>query len=124
MTGRMTVGVSALLLCSCGLMRPVERPQSEGVDLVLWMPGASSVQVLGDWNEWGGLVAAGGVIDPLAGMMSRNPEGFWTLDISHLEGGSYRYSFLVNGHGWLRDPVNPLTSEFQGRTVSLVMIPD
>lgn len=113
-----------LILCSCGLLTPVEQPQTEKRSLVLWMPGASSVQVLADWNEWGGAVAAGGIIDPTAGDMTRGEDGFWTLDISHLRGGSYRYVFLVNGHSWLPDRGNPLTSEFQGQTVSLIMIPD
>jgi 1,4-alpha-glucan branching enzyme len=111
-------------LCSCGLLTPVEKPRLEERSLMLWMPGASSVQVLADWNQWGGAVAAGGVVDPTSGSMTRDEDGFWTLDISGLRGGSYRYVFLVNGHRWVTDRDNPLTSEFQGQTVSLIMIPD
>lgn len=115
---------SMLLPCACGLLRPVERPQTEGRTLVLWMPGASSVQVLADWNEWGGLTAPGGVIDPSEGNMDRSNDGFWSIDISGLEGGSYRYTFLVNGHRWVRDGTNPLVTDFRGRTVSLIMVED
>ncbi|MBN2586818.1 MAG: hypothetical protein JXA64_06145 [Candidatus Fermentibacteraceae bacterium] len=121
----LSVMVSLLtLLCGCGILTPVEKPAPDGRNLILWMPGASSVQVLADWNEWGGSVAAGGISNPSSGNMTRGENGFWTLDISHLEGGSYRYTFLVNGHRWLRDRDNPLTAEFQGRTVSLIMVPD
>jgi len=116
--------VALTTICGCGLLTPAERPVTRSRSLVLWMPGASSVQVLADWNEWGGLVSPGGVLDPSSGSMDRIENGFWTLDISHLEGGSYRYSFLVNGRDWVRDRANPLTSEFQGRRVSLILIPD
>ncbi len=110
-------------LSGCGLLTPVERPPLETRSLVLWMPGASSVQVLADWNEWGGLVSPGGVIDPSSGSMTRTADGFWTLDISHLETGSYRYVFLVNGHRWVRDGSNPLTADYLDETVSVIMIP-
>jgi hypothetical protein len=88
------------------------------------MPGASSVQVLADWNEWGGLESPGGVIDPTAGEMHRDESGYWILDISQLGGGSYRYVFLVNGHRWMVDPANPLTGTFKGSEVSLIMLSD
>lgn len=110
-------------LTGCGLLTPVERPSLETESLVLWMPGASSAQVLADWNEWGGLTSPGGVIDPSSGSMTRRDDGFWELDISHLDGGSYRYVFLVNGHRWLRDGTNPMTADYMDETVSVIMIP-
>lgn len=118
-----SAAIALLVLPGCGLLTPVERPSLETRSLILWIPGASSVQVLADWNEWGGLTSPGGIIDPSSGSMTRTAEGFWTLDISHLEGGSYRYVFLVNGHRWLRDGSNPFTAEYLDKTVSLIMIP-
>jgi 1,4-alpha-glucan branching enzyme len=123
---RMTLYALLLLLLAggCDLVTPRERPGLEGRNLVLWMPGASSVQVLADWNEWGGLVSPGGVIDPSSGAMTKDESGFWVLDISHLRGGTYRYVYLVNGYRWIPDSTNPLTSLFHEREVSLIMISD
>lgn len=113
-----------LLVSSCSLITPMERPQPEYRSLVLWMPGASSVQVIGDWNEWGGLVASGGVLDPCAGTMQRDENGFWIFDVSRLDGGVYRYSFLVNGYKWMVDGTNPLQADFMDHTVSVLMVKD
>jgi len=89
------------------------------------MPGASSVQVLGDWNEWGGLESAGGLLNPDAGRMICDPEGFWTLQAgAGLEAGRYRYAFLIDGWRWMADPGNPETAVYAGRTVSLMVIAD
>lgn len=120
-----TVSAAMILIAlpGCGLLTPAERPSLETESLFLWMPGASSVQVLADWNEWGGLTSAGGVLDPSSGSMTRKDDGFWTLDISHLDWGSYRYVFLVNGHRWLRDGTNPITAVYMDETVSVIMIP-
>lgn len=113
-----------ILLTGCSLLVPMQKPDQTGDELVLWLPGASSVQVLGDWNSWGGLVSAGGVIDPVEGRMERNDEGFWTLDVSHLPAGVYRYAFYVNGHRWMKDGTNPRTASFNGGTVSVLMVED
>lgn len=104
------------------MLVPMERPSDAAGKLVLWMPGVSSVQVLSDWNEWGGYVAAGGIISPVTGRMEKVENGFWTFDISRLSSGVYRYVFLLNGHKWMRDPQNPEIADFQGRTVSIILI--
>ncbi len=111
-----------VLVSGCSLFIPMEKPAESGGKLVLWMPEASSVQVLADWNDWGGYVSAGGILNPLSGNMEKDDTGFWTIDISGLSGGVYRYVFLVNGYRWIRDPVNPETAVFEDRTVSTIMI--
>ncbi len=120
--------VSVVLFClltvGCSLFIPRERPSEQGNNLVLWLPGASSVQVLSDWNDWGSSVAAGGTINPVLDRMERDESGYWTLDISGLPGGVYRYAYFVNGYKWIRDPVNPETAAFEGRIVSVIMVPD
>lgn len=122
------ITVSMILLClltvGCSLFIPQEKPIVQYDRLVLWLPGASSVQVLSDWNEWGSSVAAGSTINPLSGKMERDASGFWTLDISGLPGGVYRYAYFVNGYKWVKDPVNPETAVFDGRIVSVIMVPD
>ncbi len=111
-----------ILTLGCSLFVPMQKPVEQGNRLFLWLPGASSVQVLADWNDWGGSIAAGGIINPVSGRMEKDNNGFWTIDIAGLPGGVYRYAFYVNGYKWIRDPINPETAVFEGRTVSIFMV--
>jgi hypothetical protein len=88
------------------------------------MPGAVSVQVIGDWNDWGGLTAAGGIPDPSVGRMSTEDGHVWTLrGVPHgLATGTYRYAFLVDGWRWISDPLNPETTLFMDHEVSLMRV--
>jgi len=56
--------------------------------------------------------------------MEKDESGLWTIDISGLPEGVYRYAFYVNGYKWIRDPINPETATFEGRTVSIIMVED
>lgn len=118
------ITIQAILVSGCSLFVPMEKSQKEGEQLLFWMPGAISVQVLSDWNEWGGIEGAGGIIDPVIGRMKKEDNGFWTVDISELPAGSYRYAFLVNGYSWIRDIDNPETAVFRDRVVSVILIFD
>ena len=119
-----TIAITLLfiLTAGCSLFVPMQKPVEQDNILFLWLPGASSVQVLSDWNDWGGSVAAGGIINPLSGRMEKDDSGLWTIDIAGLPGGVYRYAFYVNGFKWIRDPINPETAVFEGRTVSIFMV--
>lgn len=119
-----TVFMVLFCLVGCSLFVPREKPHEQDNTLVLWLPGASSVQVLSDWNDWGSTVAAGGLINPITGRMERDESGSWILDIEGLPAGVYRYAYFVNGYKWIRDPVNPETAAFEGRIVSVIMISD
>ena len=119
-----TIILLFLLIAGCSLFIPMQKPVEPGNKLFLWLPGAASVQVLSDWNDWGGSVAAGSILDPVSGRMEKDESGLWTIDISGLPGGVYRYAFYVNGHKWIRDPINPETATFEGRTVSIIMVED
>ncbi len=116
--------IQALLISGCSLFVPMEKPQEQGAQLLFWMPGAISVQVLSDWNEWGGIESAGSIVDPLIGRMKKQENGFWTVDISEIAPGSYRYVFLVNGYRWIRDLENPETAAFRNQVVSVILISD
>ena len=123
----MRIITSAIILLilsasGCSFFIPMQKPLEQDNRLLLWLPGASSVQVLSDWNSWGGSVDAGGIIDPLSGRMDKDDNGVWTIDLAGLPGGIYRYAFYVNGYKWIRDPVNPETAEFEGRIVSIIMV--
>ncbi len=123
----MRIITSAIILLilsasGCSFFIPMHKPIEQNNILLLWLPGASSVQVLSDWNSWGGSVDAGGIIDPLSGRMDKDDNGVWTIDLAGLPGGIYRYAFYVNGYKWIRDPVNPETAEYEGRIVSIIMV--
>ena len=111
-----------LTLCSCSLVTPMTRPGSP-CGLLLWMPGAVSVQVIGDWNEWGGLTGAGGIPDPTSGVMESEDGSVWTANVpGELPVGSYRYVFLVDGWRWVADPLNPEKALFMDHEVSVLRI--
>jgi 1,4-alpha-glucan branching enzyme len=118
------ITILPVLVSGCSFFVPMEKPQEQGEQLLFWMPNAISVQVLSDWNEWGGIESAGGIIDPLTGRMKKQENGFWTVDISEITAGSYRYAFLVNGYRWIRDPENPETAVFKDQVVSVILISD
>ncbi|MCK4506449.1 MAG: hypothetical protein KAW14_12610 [Candidatus Aegiribacteria sp.] len=116
------ITILPVLVSGCSFFVPMEKPQEQGEQLLFWMPGAISVQVLSDWNEWGGIESAGGIIDPLIGRMEKQENGFWIVDISELAAGSYRYAFFINGYRWIRDPENPETAVFRDQVVSVILI--
>jgi 1,4-alpha-glucan branching enzyme len=123
--GFCTAAILLIVATGCSALVPAERPSAGGDSLVLWMPGASGVQVIGDWNEWGGLESAGGLLNPETGRMTCDEEGFWTIPADQgLEAGRYRYSFLIDGWRWMADPGNPEAAEYAVRTVSLMVIAD
>ncbi len=118
------IAIQVVLISGCSLFVPMQKPQEHREQLQLWIPGAISVQVLSDWNEWGGIESAGEIINPLIGRMEKQEDGFWTLDISELTVGSYRYAFFVNGYRWIRDLENPETAIFRDQVVSVILISD
>ena len=70
---------------------------AQPVRLVLSAPSSSRVTVVGDFNDW----------DPRASpMMPGGSPGTWSIRLS-LPPGRYRYSFLVDGTRWVRDPSTP-----------------
>ncbi|HEX6534233.1 MAG TPA: isoamylase early set domain-containing protein [Gemmatimonadaceae bacterium] len=67
------------------------------VHFVLIAPGASSVAIVGDFNDW----------STTATPMHRASEGgAWSVSIP-LRPGRYAYSFIVNGRQWMPDPLAP-----------------
>lgn len=110
----------SLVFCSCALFVPAER--DDGGQLIWHDPSAASVQLVGDWNLWGGLAGPSGTLDPLSGRMEYS-EGAWRGSLPDtLSRGRYRYAFLVNCNEFHRDPGNPLPAEFRGNPVSLLII--
>ena len=108
-----------LMTISCAALTPAGQPD-DGAVLRLYRPGAAKVQVVGDWNEWGGTLVTGGVLDPDVGLMEREADGWWRA--SPRPGrGRYRYAFVIDGSVWIADPRNPETAFFADRRVSVLV---
>jgi serine protease AprX len=69
----------------------------EGVSFSLHDHCASSVQVLGSWNDW----------RPPGIHAERVEPGFWQTSPTSFPAGPHTYKFLLNGQRWLDDPGNP-----------------
>jgi hypothetical protein len=85
------------------------------VQFVLVAPKASSVSVVGDFNDW----SVG--ITP---MQRTSADGVWTVGIPLAE-GRYTYTFVVDGTEWVADPAAPpaVDDDF-GRPSSVITVGD
>ena len=70
---------------------------TEAVQFVIVVPGATSVVLVGDFNDWSRTATP---MQPAAG------DGMWAVTVP-LEAGRYRYAFLIDGARWLTDPSAP-----------------
>ncbi len=118
----MAAGVAAVVLVGSRLLGPsaASGPSQIGagaeqtiIQFVLVAPGAVSVTVVGDFNDWN---------------VSRTPliqdrgDGVWSVTVP-LAPGRYRYSFLVDGMTWLKDPrAAPAVEDEFGRPNSVLTI--
>jgi hypothetical protein len=94
----------------------IARPWSGGAEsslnafqFVLVAPQASSVALVGDFNDW----------DPARSPM-RTAQGVWATTVP-LAPGRYRYAFLVNGVEWRADPGAPAARDDEFGTPSSVI---
>lgn len=72
----------------------------EPVKFVLVAPGAKSVAVVGDFNNWGLNDSA---------LVATSNQGVWSVTAS-VPVGVHRYAFVVNGKQWMADPTAPRSS--------------
>jgi hypothetical protein len=87
--------LAAGILLAVGLRRPgADAPRP--VLLRLVAPASASVTVVGDFNDW----------NPAATPLEPSRAGEWTVRL-RLPPGRYRYTFLVDGREWQRDPTEP-----------------
>jgi Carbohydrate-binding module 48 (Isoamylase N-terminal domain) len=87
------------------VLQPPLAPHDTIIKFVLVAPLASTVSVVGDFNEW----------DAKATPMNRTPTGgTWSVAIP-LRPGRHVYAFVVNGANgstqWVADPTAPLAPE-------------
>jgi enterochelin esterase family protein len=57
-----------------------------------------------------------------APVMTRGADGVWEMTVGPVPAGAYRYSFMIDGVATI-DPRNPLTSESNTNSWSLVYVP-
>ncbi len=118
--GLAAAGVAALAIFGSGVMAPGDAPRAADAEdhvtrFVFIAPGASSVQVTGDFVEW----SPGGIA-----LEDERGTGVWTVDVP-LDPGVYQYAFIVNGEEWRPDPraVSTVDDGF-GRENSVVIVSD
>lgn len=110
------------LLCGCSALIPAESVSSPR-ELALVIPGASRVQLVADWNRWGGAEGPSGRFEPWVDAMTETSEGLWTARIPEdLPRGRYRYAFLVEGLRVVPDPLCPDRSVWKGYDVSVLVV--
>jgi hypothetical protein len=79
---------------------------------VLVAPGAKSVALVGDFNDW----------SLSATRLARQAgDGVWWVTVT-LPPGRYRYAFIVDGTSWRSDPNAPAAEDDFGRPNSVVTI--
>jgi 1,4-alpha-glucan branching enzyme len=84
---------------------PVMTP--EGVKFRYYDPGASRVQLAGNWPENNWARGDGSVGEANIGLMTRDSDGVWEIVVP-LEPGRYLYLFWSNDTTWSLDPGNPV----------------
>ena len=84
----------------------------EALEFVFVAPRATSVALVGDFNDW----------DPARTPMrpAQRGDGVWAAAVP-LAPGRYRYAFLVNGREWRADPAAPPAVDDEFGTPSSVV---
>jgi hypothetical protein len=110
------IGVVALAVAALLLAWPRARTTpAGGVTFVLVAPGARSVTVAGDFNQW--QTAAHPLED-------RDGDGVWSATLP-LDPGRYEYMFVVDGSDWRTDPLaRRHRPDGFGRDNAVLEIPD
>jgi hypothetical protein len=97
----LAAGIVAVV--TVGILRPRQQPGTVGpipVQFVLVAPGARSVAVVGDFNNWG--------LNDTA-LVAENHNGVWSVS-TPVRAGVNRYAFLVDGKQYVADPTAPRSS--------------
>ena len=123
---KVIAAASVLLLAagSCSYIdKSVESPVlKEGtVEFRYTSSSAKTLQVAGDWNNWGEGDAEQGEV--LVGLMEKGKRDIWSLK-QELPPGRYRYYFLLNETQRILDPANPRVADDPwGGKANLLIVP-
>jgi hypothetical protein len=101
-----------LLTLFPGLGRRGVDPSLREVEIVFYAPGARSVSLAGDFNDW----------DTRSHAMKVGPGGTWRLSL-HLPPGLYQYNFYIDNLNWAEEPgAQALVNDgFGGRNALLLV---
>jgi hypothetical protein len=88
---------------------PADAPRS--VEFALRTPADSGVALVGDFNDW----------DPHATPLHHASDDVWSVTVP-LRPGRYRYTFIVDGTRWHRDPDAPRALDDFGAPTSVITI--
>ncbi len=96
------IAAGIVAVAAIGILRGRQQTLSvelghEPVQFVLVAPTASSVAVVGDFNDWG--------LNDTA-LVATNHEGVWSVT-APVATGVHRYAYVVNGKDWVADPSAP-----------------
>jgi hypothetical protein len=75
-------------------------------------PGATRVELVGDFNEW-----AKGTTQ----LSHSGAPGVWTVSVP-LSPGRHEYAFIINGSRWVADPFAPKSSDDFGTESSVIRV--
>ena len=84
----------------------------EVTQFVLVAPGAKSVTLVGDFNDWSTSATR---------LVRQAGDGVWWITIP-LPPGRYRYAFIVDGNDWRNDPNAPAAEDDFGRANSVITV--
>lgn len=98
---RAGLAVAALLAFLALQLGPVSSPAVRPVELVIDLPEAGSVTVVGDFNDW----------DRSRTRLERVAHSSRWRTTLRLGEGLYRYAFLVDGEQWFPDPGRPSAAD-------------
>jgi len=87
-------------------------PDATPVQFIVVAPGAASVSLVGDFNDWDAR---------LTPMRAGRDGRLWTVTVP-LTAGRHRYAFLVDGVRWLADPSAPRAPDDFGTPSSVVTV--
>jgi 1,4-alpha-glucan branching enzyme len=95
---------------------------ADGVKFQYYAPGASRVQLAGNWPENNWARGDGSVGEADIGLMTVDDRGMWEIVVP-LDVGRYYYVFWVDDNRYRTDPGNPEEVEFgpHGRSSMLVV---
>jgi hypothetical protein len=82
------------------ILEPGVSPELQSVEFVLRTAADSTVALVGDFNDW----------DPRATPLRPDSDSLWSVVVP-LRPGRYRYTFVVDGTQWRRDPSAPRALE-------------
>lgn len=95
-------------------VRRTATPPSGATDVqfVIVAPGASTVSLVGDFNDWDAAQSP---------MQPSQSGGLWSITVP-LSPGRHRYAFLVDGRRWMADPSSPHAQDDFGTPSSVVTV--